>query len=65
MTFREQMRERFTSLALTQRRLSWQYRNWAKEERDPLKYHRYAAEAIRLWRDAKDHIRLARSWGQL
>jgi succinyl-diaminopimelate desuccinylase len=25
----------------------------------------YAAEAIRLWREAKDHIRLARSWGQL
>jgi hypothetical protein len=65
MTFREQMREAFLSLARTQRRESWTYRKWAWEERDrgdPEKYHRYAAEAIRRWREAKSAIQSARNW---
>lgn len=56
-------RAAFISLARTQHRISWQYRNWALEARatgKPDDFKRYAAEARRLWRDAKTHIELAR-----
>lgn len=64
MTVVEKDRTAFVSLALTQRRLSWQYRKWAVEDeaRGNLSaYRRHAAEARRLWRDARQHIELARS----
>lgn len=54
----------FIRLALTQRRESWRYRNWAIEARaagNTLDYHRHAATARRLWRDAKTHLSFARS----
>jgi hypothetical protein len=56
-------RAAFIRLAQTQRRISWQYRNWALEARatgKPDDYKRYAAEARRLWRDARQHLELAR-----
>lgn len=56
-------RDAFISLALTQRRLSWVYRKWALEseaEGNLDAYRRYAREARRLWRDAREHLAIAR-----
>lgn len=53
----------FFSLARTQKRLSWVYRNWAIEaanEGKTASYIKYRDEAKRLWREAKDHIEIAR-----
>lgn len=56
-------RAAFRSLALTQKRLSWVARRNALEAEakgDLLGYRHYAAEARRLWRDALDHLEIAR-----
>jgi hypothetical protein len=56
-------RANFRSLALTQKRLSWVARRKALEAEasgDIQNYRHYAAEARRLWRDALDHLELAR-----
>jgi hypothetical protein len=52
------------SLALTQRRLSWSYRKWALEDEargNHAAYLKHAAEARRLWRDARWHLDYARN----
>jgi hypothetical protein len=57
-------RDALVSLALTQRRLSWRYRNWALEDEargNLIAYRKNAAEARRLWRDARQHIEIARN----
>lgn len=57
-------RDAFVSLAMTQRRLSWKYRNWALEDEargDLNAYRKHAAEARRLWRDALWHLDYARN----
>lgn len=54
----------FLSLALTQRRLSWKYRTWALEDEargDRSAFLKHAAEARRLWREARCHLDYARS----
>lgn len=51
------------SLARTQRRLSHQYRAWAREDERAGKldaYRRDKAEADRLWADAKWNLQFAR-----
>jgi hypothetical protein len=58
-------RKAFLDLAREQRRSSWQHRKWAREEKnggDPVKFHEHAANAIRLWREAKSSINAARNW---
>lgn len=60
---RAEERAAFIRLALTQRRESWRYRNWAITARaagNPVDFHLYAAEARRLWRDAKEYLSYAR-----
>lgn len=60
---RAEERAAFIRLALTQRRESWRYRNWAITARaagNQVDFQIYAAEARRLWRDAKWHIERAR-----
>lgn len=57
-------RDAFVSLALTQRRLSWRYRNWALEDQargDRKAFLKHAAEARRLWREALWHLDYARN----
>jgi len=64
MTVVQMNRAAVVSLALTQRRLSWQYRKWAVEDeaRGNLNaYRRHAAEARRLWREALWHLDYARN----
>ena len=57
-------RDAFLSLARCQKRLSWGYR-WnalaAKAAGDREGYLRNAAEARRLWADAKQHLQFARN----
>ena len=51
------------SLALTEKRLSWRYRRWALEaeaDGNNAAFLRWAAEARRLWREAKSHLEHAR-----
>jgi hypothetical protein len=53
----------FLSLALTQRRLSHQYRQWARQDEahgDLTAYRRNTKEADRLWECAKWHLNRAR-----
>lgn len=55
----------FFSLAKTQRRLAGEYRVWAREadaRGDYPRYVRYAAEARRLFRDARCNLQSARQW---
>lgn len=60
---RSEMFRAFTSLALTQRRISWVYRKWAVEPGvNNQSRNRYASEARRLWREAKWHIETARRY---
>lgn len=57
-------RDALVSLAWTQSRLSWTYRKWALEDEargNLIAYRRNAAEARRLWRDAREHLEIARS----
>ena len=54
----------FLSLAKRQHRYSWEYRRWALEaERagNLTAYNKYRAEARKLWRDAREHLKFARS----
>jgi hypothetical protein len=53
----------FLRLALTQRRLSHQYRQWARADEargDLTAYRRNTKEAHRLWQCAKWHLNRAR-----
>jgi hypothetical protein len=62
-TKRAEMFRAFTSLALTQRRISWVYRKWAVEPgANETRRDTYASEARRLWREAKGHIEIARRY---
>jgi len=57
-------RDAFVSLAKTQRRISWQYRKWALEDQargDRKAFLKHAAEARRLWREARWHLDYARN----
>ena len=57
-------RDAFLSLARCQKRLSWGYRRNALEAKasgDRAGFIRNAAEARRLWADAKHHIQFARN----
>lgn len=57
----------FFSLAKTQRRLAGEYRVWAREadaRGDLPRYARYAAEARRLFRDARWNLQAARRWSE-
>jgi hypothetical protein len=57
-------RDALVSLAWTQSRLSWRYRTWALEDEargNLIAYRKNAAEARRLWRDARQHIEIARN----
>lgn len=56
-------RAAFRSLALSQKRRSWTYREWALEAEQAGRlddYRRYRAESDRLRRDARQHLELAR-----
>jgi hypothetical protein len=58
----------FMSLALTQRRLAHQHRRWALEDAIAGKLaesRRELNEANRLWRDAKEHLSIARHHREL
>jgi hypothetical protein len=60
-----EVRAAFIRLAKSQRRLSWDARKSALEARaagDELNFQHYRARAVRLWRDAWDHLEHARRW---
>jgi hypothetical protein len=60
-----EVRARFISLAKSQRRLSWDARKSALEAQaagDALNFQHYRAKAVKLWRDALDHLEHARRW---
>jgi hypothetical protein len=58
-------RAAFIRLAMSERRLSWDARKsaWeAKASGDDFNFQYYRARAVKLWRDALDHLEHARRW---
>lgn len=59
------VRAALISVAKRQRRLSWDARRSALEAKaagDEFNFQHYRARAVRLWRDALDHLEHARRW---